>query len=540
MIEHEVPLKRKDQVALDEDLARNIQAQLDAEIIEEERLERQKQEEANIALIESWENTQAMMEADRLLAERLQTREREELTDKEKGTLFMELIEKRRKHFAALRAQEKRNRPPTKAQKRSQMSTYLKHMGGYKHKQLMRKSCDEIQKLFDKEMKRVNAFVAMSSETQESNEKKVEGSEEKAKSSRKKSLGKKRADDDIAIDVIPLATKPPVIVDYKLLKEGIMTLWKLVKIKHGDLRLEDEHERVLWGDLKVMFEPDKRSDVWRNLQGYKVAIWKLIDSSGVHFVRFANVHIFMLVEKRYPLTPITITNMLNKKLQADHWNKMCYQLLKLMVKQQSGEDCWDLKDFKDSYYCSVCAVGYKDTTAAELQLLEDLLLSIHWDQQVETPTQNALIAQDGIGGYDWSYQAEEEQPTNHALMAFTSSGSSSSSDSEESQVIDKFKTRLGYDATTAASPTVESFVNLIDKPGSDKGYHFVPPPLTGNFIPHKPDLTFMDEIVKSENLDVTIVVTPSNDKTVEHKGVSNIVESNVVRMNNTSAPIIED
>ncbi|GJX81708.1 hypothetical protein Tco_0331189 [Tanacetum coccineum] len=72
---------------------------------EEERLERQKQEEANIALIESWENTQAMIEADRLLAERLQTREREELTAEEKGKLFMELIEKRRKHFAELRAQ---------------------------------------------------------------------------------------------------------------------------------------------------------------------------------------------------------------------------------------------------------------------------------------------------------------------------------------------------------------------------------------------------------------------------------------------------
>ncbi|GJS90288.1 hypothetical protein Tco_0772924 [Tanacetum coccineum] len=57
MIEPEVPLKRKDHVALDEDLAPNIQAQLDAEIIEEERLERQNQEEANIALIESWENT---------------------------------------------------------------------------------------------------------------------------------------------------------------------------------------------------------------------------------------------------------------------------------------------------------------------------------------------------------------------------------------------------------------------------------------------------------------------------------------------------
>ncbi|GJX10756.1 hypothetical protein Tco_0200615 [Tanacetum coccineum] len=74
MIEPEIPLKRKDQVAFDEDLARNLQAQLeakiieeekltrkqeeesnilDAKIIEEDRLERQKQEEANIALIES-------------------------------------------------------------------------------------------------------------------------------------------------------------------------------------------------------------------------------------------------------------------------------------------------------------------------------------------------------------------------------------------------------------------------------------------------------------------------------------------------------
>ncbi|GJZ81732.1 hypothetical protein Tco_0646726 [Tanacetum coccineum] len=246
-------------------------------------------------------------------------------------------------------------------------------------------------------------------------------------------------------------------------------------------------------------------------------------------------------------------------------------------------------------------------------------------------TNNALIAQDGIGGYDWSYQAKKEQPTNHALMAFTSLGCSSSSDSKvdscsktcvkayatlkeqydslssdykksqfnlvsykaglesvearlahykkneavfeesinvlklevrlrdnalneykinlkkakkerdqlkqtlekfqnsskslnnilESQVIDKFKTGLGYDAATAASPAVESFVNLTDKSRSDKGYHSVPPPLTGNFIPHKPDLTFMGEIVKSENLDVTTVVTPFS-------------------MNNTSAPIIED
>ncbi|GJY91094.1 hypothetical protein Tco_0506290 [Tanacetum coccineum] len=78
-----------------------------------------------------------MIEADRLLAERLQTREQDELTDEEKARLFADLLEKRQKHFAALRAKEKRNKPPTKAQKKSTMSTYLKHMGGYKHRETL-------------------------------------------------------------------------------------------------------------------------------------------------------------------------------------------------------------------------------------------------------------------------------------------------------------------------------------------------------------------------------------------------------------------
>nr|GEW71888.1 putative ribonuclease H-like domain-containing protein [Tanacetum cinerariifolium] len=45
---------------------------------------------------------------------------------------------------------------------------------------------------------------------------------------------------------------------------------------------------------------------------------------------------------------------------------------------------------------------------------------------VETSTSNALVSQcDGVGSYDWTFQAEEE-PTYYALMAFTSSSSSSS------------------------------------------------------------------------------------------------------------------
>nr|GEU78762.1 hypothetical protein [Tanacetum cinerariifolium] len=83
---------------------------------------------------------------------------------------------------------------------------------------------------------------------------------------------------------------------------------------------------------------------------------------------------------------------------------------------------------------------------------------------VETSTSNALVSQCyGIGIYDWSFQ-EEEEPTNYALMAFSSSSSSS-------------------DAEFAPSP-------IYDRYQSNNGYHVVPPPYTRTFMPPKPDLVF--------------------------------------------------
>ncbi|GJR71900.1 hypothetical protein Tco_0084265 [Tanacetum coccineum] len=372
MVEPEVPLNKKDQIRLDEELARR----LDAEEQEAARLERENvelQEQATLAKIEEWDNVQAMMDADYELCKRLQEQEQGELTIEEKSKLFMELMNERKRHFAKLRAEEKRRKPLTKGQRRNQMCTYLKNMGGFTHNQLKNKSYEEIQKAFDKTMGWINNFKPMDSEEVKSSEKKAEGS-------RKKSIGKKRAgneqkqesskrqrmkddketdeheeaeeDDEaemkkhmeivqdkeeIAIDAIPLATKPPMIVEYKIVKEGQKGFYHLIRADGSSKRPEEDYERVLWGDLKVMFEPDIKSEVWRSLQGYKVTVWKLFDNCGVHFVRFRNLHVFMLVEKRYPLTPITITNMLNKKLQADHWNEMCYQLLKLMTKQEKGQ-----------------------------------------------------------------------------------------------------------------------------------------------------------------------------------------------------------
>nr|GEW33596.1 reverse transcriptase domain-containing protein [Tanacetum cinerariifolium] len=115
MVEPEKPLKKKDQIAFDEKVARKLDAQMKAEMEKEERIAREK-DEVNIDVIEQWDEVQAKIDANIELAQKLQTKEQEQLIDAEKARLFMEILEKRRKFCARKREIEKMNRPPTKAQ----------------------------------------------------------------------------------------------------------------------------------------------------------------------------------------------------------------------------------------------------------------------------------------------------------------------------------------------------------------------------------------------------------------------------------------
>ncbi|GJZ30075.1 hypothetical protein Tco_0575122 [Tanacetum coccineum] len=80
-------MKKKDQINFDEETALKLQAEFD----EKERLAREKAEkeqEANIALIETWDDIQANIDADHQLAERLQAQEQEELYTKKRLHYF--------------------------------------------------------------------------------------------------------------------------------------------------------------------------------------------------------------------------------------------------------------------------------------------------------------------------------------------------------------------------------------------------------------------------------------------------------------------
>ncbi|GKB78615.1 hypothetical protein Tco_0945510 [Tanacetum coccineum] len=305
-------------------------------------------------------------EEERLAREKLKPIEQEELTIKERAKFFQQLLEKRRKHFAAKREEEKRNKPPTRAQQRSIMSTYLKNMEGKKVKDLKNKSFDSIQKMFDKAFKRVNIFVDFRTEIAQESSSNRAGDELEQESIKKQKVDEDTEiaelqslmqvildEEEVAIDVILLATKLPTIIDWKIHKEGknsyyqiiradgslkmywvfslmlksfdrqdLEDLYKLVKDKYGSTRQVEDLDFILYGDLKTMFDPHVKDQVWKNQQDYKVLDWKLYDSHGVHSLRMQHVYIHMLVEKRYLLITAIITDMLNKKLQADHWNEM--------------------------------------------------------------------------------------------------------------------------------------------------------------------------------------------------------------------------
>nr|GEZ84936.1 hypothetical protein [Tanacetum cinerariifolium] len=82
-----VVIQEPNQIRLDEEAALKVQAKFD----EEQRLVREKAKkelEANVALIETWDDIQAKIDADHQLAERLQAQEQKELTDEEKATLW--------------------------------------------------------------------------------------------------------------------------------------------------------------------------------------------------------------------------------------------------------------------------------------------------------------------------------------------------------------------------------------------------------------------------------------------------------------------
>ncbi|GJS78172.1 hypothetical protein Tco_0728053 [Tanacetum coccineum] len=121
----------------------------------EKQAERQKARRSQHNIVESWKVHWLMIEVDRLLAERLQNKwKRADVTDEEKGKLFMELMRNERTFCYTKQHIERETTLIPRHKMRSQLSYYslFKNTGGYKHKQFMGIALVEIKSLLTKEL----------------------------------------------------------------------------------------------------------------------------------------------------------------------------------------------------------------------------------------------------------------------------------------------------------------------------------------------------------------------------------------------------
>ncbi|GJU23060.1 hypothetical protein Tco_1156402 [Tanacetum coccineum] len=122
-------------------------------------------------------------------------------------------------------------------------------------------------------------------------------------------------------------------------REDLIELYMLVMQKYGTNRPEDAYDRVLWSDLRTMFDPPLNEDaIWSLPLQQKMINWRYYPNCAVHCL---TVHcltldastIYMLADRKYPLSKDACQVMLKMKLLDGTMDEVCYQLLKMIEKQ---------------------------------------------------------------------------------------------------------------------------------------------------------------------------------------------------------------
>ncbi|GJW05804.1 putative ribonuclease H-like domain-containing protein [Tanacetum coccineum] len=120
-------------------------------------------------------------------------------------------------------------------------------------------------------------------------------------------------------------------------KEDLNAVYQLVMNKYQD-EMPEGFERVLWGDLMVLFNPDEQDEFWSSQHEWKIISWKLHSSSGVHtLMTNEGVVIHMLTEKKYPLKKEILVQMLNLRLESEEESTMALELNNDFINQGTSE-----------------------------------------------------------------------------------------------------------------------------------------------------------------------------------------------------------
>ncbi|GJX19407.1 hypothetical protein Tco_0222084 [Tanacetum coccineum] len=220
---------------------KRTKAQIQQEEAEEEELSEQQkkrkvevQEATQFYTEEDWDTIRAKLEANAELTKSLQ---RESMTSEDFAKRMVEMINQKKKFYAEQKAKAKR----------------IKRQGVQLEQEFSKKQ-KTIEEVSVLEESITEPVIAMEEEIEKSIKKK-----EEREAFMKDKITSTSLESEIGIDAIPSATKPPTILIY-FSRDDLIDLYKLVIKKYGANRLEEMYDRVLWGDLKTMFDPPLSDD----------------------------------------------------------------------------------------------------------------------------------------------------------------------------------------------------------------------------------------------------------------------------------------
>ncbi|GKA29963.1 putative ribonuclease H-like domain-containing protein [Tanacetum coccineum] len=313
------------------------------------------------------------------------------------------------------------------------------------------------------------------------------------------------------------------------------SLWEAIKSRFGG---NEESKKMQKNVLKHQFE------------NFSTASNESLDKAYDRFQKLISqleVHVLQSIKEDYqPEVPKMVYE--DEMKRSSSFTSTSQNLAFLSSKNTSSTNEVSTASWRIGVYCrkgnfarNADLEGIKEKI-----LCDNVRIAMHQQMNLITST----VAQDGLGGYNWSNDFEIE-PVNYALMAISSSSSSSSSDNES-----RDKTGLGYgtqlnemsnNSKTDSEISLSVFyVRSSDEestPANDRsskadGYHAVPPPIIGNFLTPRADISFtvLDEyairkkIIESKTIDLN---TKSSETVDDEDDVFEVQTVGPVKTNET-------
>nr|GFA39781.1 hypothetical protein [Tanacetum cinerariifolium] len=279
----EKPLKKKDQIAIDEKIARKLEAHMKAEMEEEERIARGKVE-ANIAVVNTFVD------------------------------MNTEMVEERSKKTQVEVTEDSSKRAGDEIEKESAKRQRLKK----EDDSAKMKRCLEIVPEDDDDV--TIEETPLSSKSPTIVDYKI------YKQGKKSYFRIIRADRNSQ----NYLTFEKMFKNFN--REDLKVLRSIVKERFKKTKPLDDMDNLLFQTLKTMFKHHVEDNIWKYQQGaVKVHNWKRFDSCGVSYVRTQNMVYYLLVEKMYPFTNNILHQMWKYvRLQVDYEVEMAYNLLRLI------------------------------------------------------------------------------------------------------------------------------------------------------------------------------------------------------------------